>query len=171
MRATCRALRADALTGAGILAAAQGDHAAAVRYHEQSLRIHEELGELQSIQYALHNLANATLHQGNLDERASSTRSPRDGDRHDPHGSFVRPREPGRRHRRTGRIQRGKRALRAGPIDDRPRERRRVGGGLCDGGLRSGRRPTRRHVDRAQRYEQALTSTDSMGDQRAEAES
>ena len=37
-------LRADALTGAGILAAAQGDHAAAVRYHEQSLALHEELG-------------------------------------------------------------------------------------------------------------------------------
>jgi predicted ATPase/class 3 adenylate cyclase len=60
-------LRADALTGAGILAAVQGDHAAAVRYHEQSLLIHEELGDERSVQYALHNLANAALHQGDHD--------------------------------------------------------------------------------------------------------
>ena len=58
--------RADVLTAAGILAAGQGDHAAAVRYHEQSLALHEQLGELKSIELALHNLANATLHQGNL---------------------------------------------------------------------------------------------------------
>jgi non-specific serine/threonine protein kinase len=57
-------LRADALTGAGILAAAQGDHASAMRYHEQSLRIHEEMGNPLSIQYALHNLANAAVHHG-----------------------------------------------------------------------------------------------------------
>ena len=56
-------LRADALTGAGILAAAQGDHAAAVRYHEQSLRIHQELNNDASVRYALHNLANASLHR------------------------------------------------------------------------------------------------------------
>jgi tetratricopeptide (TPR) repeat protein len=61
-------LRADALTGAGILSAAQGDHAAAVRYHEQSLRIHEELGNSLSIQYALHNLANAAMHHGDPDK-------------------------------------------------------------------------------------------------------
>ena len=60
-------LRADALTGAGILAAAQGDHAAAVRYHEESLRIHEELENEASIRYALNNLANATLHYGDHD--------------------------------------------------------------------------------------------------------
>ena len=57
-------LRADALTGAGILAAAQGDHAAAMRYHEQSLRIHEELGNRLAIQYALNNVANAAMHYG-----------------------------------------------------------------------------------------------------------
>ena len=53
--------RAD---GAGIIAAAQGDHAAAMRYHEQSLRIQEELGNQLRIQYALNNLANAALHYG-----------------------------------------------------------------------------------------------------------
>jgi predicted ATPase/Tfp pilus assembly protein PilF len=58
------ALRADTLTGAGILAAAQGDHAGAMRYHEQSLRIQQELGNEFGIQYALHNLANAALHSG-----------------------------------------------------------------------------------------------------------
>ncbi len=57
-------LRADALTGAGILAAAQGDHVAAVRYHEQSLRLHQELGNASSVRYGLNNLANATLHSG-----------------------------------------------------------------------------------------------------------
>ena len=57
-------LRADVLTGAGILAAAQGDHAAAMRYHEQSLRLQQELGNEFAIQYALHNLANASLHYG-----------------------------------------------------------------------------------------------------------
>jgi predicted ATPase/class 3 adenylate cyclase len=56
--------RADALTGAGILAAAQGDHAAAMRYHEQSLRVHEELGNRLAIQYALNNVANAAMHYG-----------------------------------------------------------------------------------------------------------
>jgi hypothetical protein len=48
------------------MAAGQGDHAAAVRFHEQSLAMHEQLGELKSVQFALHNLANATLHEGNL---------------------------------------------------------------------------------------------------------
>ena len=58
--------RADVLTAAGILAAAQGDHSAAVRYHEQSLAVHEHLGDRDGIKYALHNLANAALHEGNL---------------------------------------------------------------------------------------------------------
>ncbi|MEX2547430.1 MAG: tetratricopeptide repeat protein [Chloroflexota bacterium] len=57
-------MRADVLTGAGILAAGQGDHAAAVAFHEDSLRIHEQLGDRLSRQYAMHNLANAALHQG-----------------------------------------------------------------------------------------------------------
>jgi len=57
-------LRGDVLTAAGVLAAAQGDHAAAVRYHERSLAIQEELGSRQGVQFALHNLANAALHNG-----------------------------------------------------------------------------------------------------------
>ncbi|MEO6350532.1 MAG: tetratricopeptide repeat protein [Candidatus Limnocylindrales bacterium] len=57
-------LRADVLTGAGILAAAQGDHTAAVRLHAESLAAHRKIGDRQSINYALHNLANATLHEG-----------------------------------------------------------------------------------------------------------
>jgi predicted ATPase/class 3 adenylate cyclase len=57
-------LRADVLTAAGVLAAAQADHAAAVRYHEQSLAIQERLGSAQGVQFALHNLANAALHHG-----------------------------------------------------------------------------------------------------------
>ena len=56
--------RADVLTGAGILAAGQGDHAAAVYFHEESLRLQEQLGDRLSRQYAMHNLANAALHQG-----------------------------------------------------------------------------------------------------------
>ena len=59
-------LSADVLTGAGILASGQGDHSAAVRFHEESLAMHEELGDRRSIQYALHNLANAALHTGDL---------------------------------------------------------------------------------------------------------
>ena len=58
--------RADVLTAAGILAAAQGDHAAAVRYHEESLALQEQLGTKQAVQFALHNLANAALHTGDL---------------------------------------------------------------------------------------------------------
>lgn len=56
--------QADILTGAGILAAAQGDHAAAMRYHEQSLALHQELGNRYAVTYALNNLANAALHAG-----------------------------------------------------------------------------------------------------------
>ena len=59
-------IRADVLTGAGILAAGQGDYAAAVRFHEQSLRIHEQIGQRTAIQFALNNLANATIHMGDL---------------------------------------------------------------------------------------------------------
>ena len=56
--------RADVLTGAGIIAAAQGDHPAAVEFHEESLAAQEELGNRQAVTYALHNLANAKLHHG-----------------------------------------------------------------------------------------------------------
>lgn len=61
--------RAEVLTGAGILAAAQGDHAAAVHLHEQSLAIQQELGNRHAVAFALNNLANAALHHGDI-ERA-----------------------------------------------------------------------------------------------------
>ena len=58
--------RADVLTAAGILAAAQGNHAAAIGYHEQSLALHEQLGNRMGYQFALHNLANAAQHNGDV---------------------------------------------------------------------------------------------------------
>ena len=56
--------RADALTGAGILALMQGDHAASLRFHEESLELQRRLGDPVSISYALNNLANAAVQQG-----------------------------------------------------------------------------------------------------------
>jgi predicted ATPase len=58
------ARRADALTGAGILALMQGDHAAALSFHEESLALQRKLGDEKSIAYALNNLANAAVQQG-----------------------------------------------------------------------------------------------------------
>ena len=59
-------LRANALTGAGNMANAQGDYAAALRFHEQSLEQHRQLGHRPSVAYALHNLANVAAEQGDL---------------------------------------------------------------------------------------------------------
>src|SRR6185369_6827119 len=59
-------LRANALTGAGILAHIQGDYRAAIRYHEESLEQHREVGSRPSIVYALHNLANVAAEHGDL---------------------------------------------------------------------------------------------------------
>ncbi len=56
--------RADALTGAGILALMQGDHAAAFVFHEESLEIQRAIGDQTAISYALNNLANAAIEQG-----------------------------------------------------------------------------------------------------------
>ena len=58
------ARRADALTGAGILALMQGDHAAALGFHEEGLAIHREIEDEAGISYALNNLANAAVQQG-----------------------------------------------------------------------------------------------------------
>ena len=58
------ARRADALTGAGILALMQGDHAAALAFHEESLEIHRDLEDEAGTSYALNNLANAAVQQG-----------------------------------------------------------------------------------------------------------
>jgi predicted ATPase/DNA-binding CsgD family transcriptional regulator len=54
-------LRANGLTGAGILAFMQGDHAAAFAFHEESLALHRQLGNAWSVAYALSNLGNVAL--------------------------------------------------------------------------------------------------------------
>ncbi len=63
--------RADALTAAGVLAAGQGDHAAAMRLHEESLALNEQIGDRRAIEYALANLANAALHKGDVNRARS----------------------------------------------------------------------------------------------------
>jgi predicted ATPase/class 3 adenylate cyclase len=55
------ALRANAFTGAGILAFMKGDATAAWRFHEQSLESHRSLGDQAAISYAASNLANVAL--------------------------------------------------------------------------------------------------------------
>jgi predicted ATPase/class 3 adenylate cyclase len=83
--------RADVLTAAGVLGAAQGDHAAAMRYHEQSLALHERLGNRKGIQFALHNLANAAQHQGDAARaRGLYERVLEIAGNDDPNVSFVR---------------------------------------------------------------------------------
>jgi predicted ATPase len=57
-------LRANALTGAGILAQIQGDYRAALAYHEESLTQHRQLGNPRSIAFAANNLANVAGEQG-----------------------------------------------------------------------------------------------------------
>jgi tetratricopeptide (TPR) repeat protein len=59
-------LRANALTGAGVLAHFQGDYPAALAFNEESLALHRELGHRPSVAYALHNLANISAEQGNF---------------------------------------------------------------------------------------------------------
>ena len=63
------ALRANALTGLGVLAAMQGDLDAAYAFNEESLTLHRQLGNPSSIAYALNNLANVAVQQGTF-ERA-----------------------------------------------------------------------------------------------------
>ena len=62
-------LRANAFTGAGILAHVQGDYPAAIAFHEESLAQHRQLANPHSIEYAIHNLANVASEQGDY-ERA-----------------------------------------------------------------------------------------------------
>jgi len=57
-------LRANALTGAGILAQMQGDYSSASALHEESLELHRKLGDPNSISYAANNLANVAMLQG-----------------------------------------------------------------------------------------------------------
>jgi predicted ATPase/class 3 adenylate cyclase len=59
-------LRANAQTGAGVLAHTQGDHAAAIRYHEESLAQQRQVGSRPSVAYALSNLANLIAESGDF---------------------------------------------------------------------------------------------------------
>ena len=61
------ALRANTLTGAGILASMQGDWRAAFDFHSESLVQHRALGNPHSIAYAANNLANVALELNDLD--------------------------------------------------------------------------------------------------------
>ncbi len=57
-------LRAEVLTGAGILALMQGDHTAAFGHHEQSLALRHQLGNRLAIASAASNLANTAALRG-----------------------------------------------------------------------------------------------------------
>ncbi len=58
------AARAKALNGAGVLACAQGDYAAARSLYEESLAIRRELEDKRGIAYSLNNLGIVALEQG-----------------------------------------------------------------------------------------------------------
>lgn len=58
------ALRADAYTGAGILAFMLGDQAGASRLHAQSLDLHRQVGDPDGIMFAANNLGNAAVLSG-----------------------------------------------------------------------------------------------------------
>ncbi len=58
------ALRARALSRAGILAEAQGDYATAIARYEEGLSLHESLGDQLSVASLLTNLGNAASSQG-----------------------------------------------------------------------------------------------------------
>jgi predicted ATPase/class 3 adenylate cyclase len=57
-------LRANALTGAGILAFLQGDYESAFALHQESLALHRRLGDAASIGSAANNLANTAVQLG-----------------------------------------------------------------------------------------------------------
>lgn len=61
------ARRANALTGAGVLATQRGDHSAASAAHEASLLLQRELGNPLAIAAACNNVASAAVEQGNFD--------------------------------------------------------------------------------------------------------
>jgi predicted ATPase/class 3 adenylate cyclase/Tfp pilus assembly protein PilF len=58
------ALRADAYTGAGILAFMLGDQSGASALHQQSLELHRQVGDPDGIAFAANNLANAAVLSG-----------------------------------------------------------------------------------------------------------
>jgi predicted ATPase/class 3 adenylate cyclase len=57
-------LRADAYTGAGILAFMLGDQAGASALHQESLELHRQVGDPDGIAFAANNLANAAVLAG-----------------------------------------------------------------------------------------------------------
>jgi predicted ATPase/class 3 adenylate cyclase len=59
--------RASALTGAGVLAAQQGDLVAAGAFHDASLLLHRELGNPLAVAAACSNSANVAVERGDLD--------------------------------------------------------------------------------------------------------
>jgi predicted ATPase/class 3 adenylate cyclase len=61
------ARRANALTGAGILAGLRGDNHAAVAFHEAALMLCRELGDLRGIASACNNLASVAVELGDID--------------------------------------------------------------------------------------------------------
>jgi predicted ATPase/class 3 adenylate cyclase len=64
-------LRANALTGAGILAFMKGDGEAAWRSHERSLAMHRQLGDRASVAYAANNLANVAIELDRVEQARS----------------------------------------------------------------------------------------------------
>jgi len=72
-RAEVSALRANALTGAGILAFMQGDYAASFALHEESLAVHRQLGNASSVAYALSNLGNMAVELGDFERARALT--------------------------------------------------------------------------------------------------
>ena len=63
--------RANALTGAGVLASLRGDNAAAAAFHDASLLLHRELGDARAIAAACNNAASIAIELGDI-ERARS---------------------------------------------------------------------------------------------------
>ena len=91
--------RASALTGAGVLAAQQGDHAAAAAFHDASLLLHRELGNPIAVAAACSNSANVAVERGDLDRArqlfGEAIRLALEAG--DPQGSLVLPHQPRRR--------------------------------------------------------------------------
>jgi len=63
-------VRAKVLTGAGILAEAQGDYVSAVAHHQEGLAIYRSLGDTAKIAQALNNLGNAASSQEDWEHAA-----------------------------------------------------------------------------------------------------
>jgi predicted ATPase/class 3 adenylate cyclase len=62
------AARATALVGAGLMAVGQGDQASALAFHEQSLRLFEQLGDRRGVAEALLGLGQVAMVRGRYEE-------------------------------------------------------------------------------------------------------